>query len=138
MHLSLATLVVSLFSSSILAATSSSPPSLSINNPLETNLLTGRTSQGLNDAALAAGKLYFGTATDPVSFGDGVYMGILNGTTGAGRDFGGVSVENAMKVRWVFFSFSVGEGERGRKRRKGGRVTRKGNGGEGRQEREQR
>ncbi|QDS75308.1 hypothetical protein FKW77_001442 [Venturia effusa] len=52
-----------------------------------------RYTNGLNDAAKAAGKLYFGTATDPVSFGDEAYMRILNST----GDFGSLSVENAMK-----------------------------------------
>lgn len=58
-----------------------------------------RYTGGLNDAAKAAGKLYFGTATDPVSFGDAAYMRVLNNT----GDFGGISVENAMKVCFGFY-----------------------------------
>lgn len=72
-----------------------------------TKVLKQRYTTGcLDDAAKAAGKHYFGTATDPVDFGSAAFLGILNGT-GEVRDFGGVSVENAMYegTSGAFFCF---------------------------------
>lgn len=97
---------LSLLPSSILTSTSSSFQNRNYQsneslNALSTKPLNAlsasnskRYTSGLNDAAKDAGKLYFGTATDPVSFGDVAYMRVLNDT----GDFGGLSVENAMKV----------------------------------------
>lgn len=51
--------------------------------------------QGLNDAAKAAHKTYFGSATDNPYLTDAQYVSILSDT----HEFGQLSPENAMK--WV-------------------------------------
>jgi endo-1,4-beta-xylanase len=50
-------------------------------------------SQGLHSLAVAAGKLFFGTATDTDHFDDGPYMSIVNDT----REFGLLVPENSLK-----------------------------------------
>jgi hypothetical protein len=58
---------------------------------------------GLNNAAEAAGKLYFGTATDSYAFGRKKYMQNLNNT----KDFGQVTPGNAMKVNNPLARFQI-------------------------------
>lgn len=53
------------------------------------------TASGLNKLAKAAGKLYFGTATDTNTFNDATYMSIL----GDINEFGILTPGNSMK--WV-------------------------------------
>lgn len=112
-----ASLLASLLPSSCLATPFSPSPDtfLETHPALETRILRKAstkvlkqryTTGCLDDAAKAAGKHYFGTATDPVDFGSAAFLGILNGT-GEVRDFGGVSVENAMYegTSGAFFCF---------------------------------
>lgn len=77
--------------------TSSSAPSNT--NPTTTLVATATaTDYGLDDAARAAGKLWFGTAADIPGTGeleDVYYMAQFNNT----HDFGGATPANVMKVR---------------------------------------
>jgi endo-1,4-beta-xylanase len=50
-------------------------------------------AQGLHSLAVAAGKLFVGTAVDPSHFNDNTYMGIVNDT----REFGLIVPENSLK-----------------------------------------
>lgn len=50
---------------------------------------------GLNARAKAAGKLYFGTATDNSELSDTAYTAILDNT----QEFGQITPANSMKVR---------------------------------------
>ncbi|EIW84711.1 glycoside hydrolase family 10 protein [Coniophora puteana RWD-64-598 SS2] len=70
----------------------------------------GNSTVGLNDAAKAAGKVYFGTATDTNEFGDYGYVTILNDTS----IFGQFTPGNSLK--WMYaepeqgvFNFTGGD-----------------------------
>lgn len=80
------------------ATTSSSSAGSSNTNPTTTVVATATaTNYGLNDAAKAAGKLWFGTAADIPGTGeaeDPYYMAEFNNT----HDFGGATPANIMKV----------------------------------------
>jgi len=52
----------------------------------------------LNTAAKAAGKLYFGTATDANHWGDAGFTSILDNTA----EIGQLSPENSMKVKIIY------------------------------------
>lgn len=53
-----------------------------------------RSSAQLNELAKAAGKLYFGTATDNPELSNSTYISILDDT----REFGQLTPSNGMKV----------------------------------------
>jgi endo-1,4-beta-xylanase len=53
---------------------------------------------GLDTAAVAIGKLYFGTATDNPELTDAAYVKQLNNTD----DFGQITPGNSQKVNWLF------------------------------------
>jgi hypothetical protein len=59
--------------------------------------LDARAAAGLNAAAKAAGKLYFGTAVDNGDLNDNTYKSILANT----NDFGCITPANSMK--WCVF-----------------------------------
>lgn len=79
--------------------TATTAPASSNTNPTTTLVATATaTNYGLNDAAKAAGKLWFGTAADIPGTGeaeDPYYMAEFNNT----HDFGGATPANIMKVR---------------------------------------
>ena len=54
-----------------------------------------RAADGLNTRAVAAGKLYFGSATDNGELSDSAYVAGLSNTA----DFGQITPGNSMKVR---------------------------------------
>lgn len=67
---------------------------------------TATSTVALNMAARAAGKLYFGSATDNSELADAAYIRILNNTA----IFGQFTPENSMKwVRLCFFGSSAME-----------------------------
>lgn len=93
--------VVSLNSTSAAVTPTTTSTSAGISNTIPTTTLVATataTNYGLNDAAKAAGKLWFGTAADIPGTGeaqDEYYMTQFNNT----HDFGGATPANIMKVR---------------------------------------
>lgn len=79
-------------------SSTSTTSSISNTNPTTTLIATATaTNYGLNDAAKAAGKLWFGTAADipgTGELGDSYYMAEFNNT----HDFGEATPANIMKV----------------------------------------
>ena len=71
---------------------------------VQTSTSTATSTMALNMAARAAGKLYFGSATDNPELTDTAYVRILNNTA----MFGQLTPENSMKwVRLCFFQNSA-------------------------------
>lgn len=96
----------------LVALTSSLLYLVSFNHAAATRPETGNAEEyGLNDAAKARGKLYFGTATEPSKFlQDAAYYKQLNNT----HDFGQLVAEGSMKWDKLepernVFEFSVGD-----------------------------
>jgi endo-1,4-beta-xylanase len=58
-----------------------------------------RAADGLNTRAVAAGKQYFGSATDNGELSDSAYVAGLSNTA----DFGQITPGNSMKVRSIIY-----------------------------------
>ncbi|GAB7365480.1 hypothetical protein MBLNU230_g6553t1 [Neophaeotheca triangularis] len=84
--------IIGLAAGSALAAPFSYPEKAHVPIGYEASTLTARQDTGLNNAAVNAGKLFFGTATE-LPTDDAAYMDLLSNTA----DFGQLTPANAMK-----------------------------------------